>query len=151
MRINSQKAMDWWYQGKTLLRFWAVESSLDDSLMSFLKSQPFSHCYLLTWLTKHRRSCWALLVITKITLTKKRNHYLQTAWSGLCQSRVLMTQKLSDLHERRDLSWLSLVGCSCKIKVVSPVLRAEKTTSRSHVQTHMHIIIPEPNAFSRRF
>lgn len=56
---------------KTLLRFWAVESSLDDSLMSFLKSQPFSHCYLLTWLTKHRRSCWALLVITKITLPKK--------------------------------------------------------------------------------
>lgn len=36
--------------------------------------------------------------------TEKRNHYLQIAWSGLCQSekRVSMTHKLSDLHELRD-------------------------------------------------
>lgn len=55
---------------ETLLRSWTVERSPDGGLMSFLRVGLFSHCYLLTWLMKHR-SCWALLVITKITLPKK--------------------------------------------------------------------------------
>ena len=82
--------------------------------------------------------------------TKKRNHYLQTAWSGFCQRREFWwLRNLSDLHERRDSSWLTLVGCSCKIKVVSPVLGAETTTSRSHVQTHMHAIISKAQSIQQ--
>lgn len=47
-----------------------------------------------------------------------------------------MTQKLSDLHER-DFAGYHWLAAHVKSEVVSPVLRAEKTTSRSHVQTHM--------------
>lgn len=80
-----------------LLRSWARKGHLMMVCCPCSDAALFLIAISLTWLTKHRHARGSTCD-NQNNLTEKGNHYLQTAWSGLCElgKRVTMTQKLSD-------------------------------------------------------